>query len=108
MRPNEHDTHDDTRPHTPRRSFELFFFESSSNGRRHTYLRFTSLGVIVILLLTIIPLVTLLILLVMNSRRPATEVNTNIRTLPAPSPANSPIIREIPPMSLPRNSKRPE
>lgn len=105
MRPDDHDTHDDMRPHTPRR-FALFFFESGGGGR--TYLRFTRLGVIVILLLTIIPLIALLVLFMMNSSRPMPDVNTNISILPAsPSPATSPVIRPAPPVSPPRSSKRP-
>ena len=108
MRPDEHDTHDDMRPRTPRRSFELFFFESSADGRR-THLRFTRLGVTVILLLTIVPLIALLVIFLTSSRRPMPDVNTNVRTLPAsPYPAISPVIRPAPPPSLPKSSRRPE
>ena len=81
------------------------FFLETFDGRTH--LRFTRLGVIVILLLTIIPLIALLVLFLMNSRSPVLDVNTNIRTLPAPSPQTSPIIRAAPPAS-PRNRKQPQ
>jgi hypothetical protein len=107
MRPGEHDTQDNSLPPTRRRPFELAYLEHTGDGNGRTHLRFTRLGVAVILLLTIIPLVALLVLFLMNSRRPTLDVNTNVRTLPAPSPATSPVIRPAPPVSPSGKSKRP-
>lgn len=80
--------------------FSLFYFERK--GER-TYLRFTRLGVALILLLTIVPLAVLFIFLLVNSRAtPASDVNTNIRVLPASPPlVDKPVIKKAPPLRTP-------
>jgi hypothetical protein len=84
-------------------NFSLFYFERK--GER-TYLRFTRLGVAVILLLTVVPLAVLFIFLLVNSRAtPASDVNTNIRVLPASPPSvDKPIIQKAPPLRTPQKA----
>jgi hypothetical protein len=88
--------------------FSLFYFERK--GER-TYLRFTRLGVALILVLTVVPLLALSLLVLTRSRVPAPDVNANVRVLPAATPSSSPgkpVIQKAPPLRPPpKTGKQP-
>ncbi len=99
MRPLEDQSLDESKHPARRRSLELIYHEQ--RGTR-LYLRFTRLGVIIILLLTVIPLVAILFLFVSN--QPNKNINLNV-TVPSPSPYSpeKTILRQPPPApSLPK------
>jgi hypothetical protein len=103
MRPLEDQTLDESKPPTPHRRLELFYYERW--GTR-LYLRFTRLGVIIILLLTAVPLAAILLLFLSN--QPDEKINLNV-TVPSPSPYSpeKPILQPPPPApTLPRVDKQ--
>lgn len=95
MHPQEEQSLDHSRSLKPRRNYDLYFIDHI--GAR-SYLRFTRLGVIVILLLTIVPLVVILLLFI--TREPIGKINVNITAPPAtPFDPNKPVIKPVPPRS---------
>ena len=100
MRPPDHHDVSGDEPQIRRRDYSLFFFQTEGS---RTYFRFTRLGVILIVLLTVIPLVALFVLLLASSRSPASNVNANVRVLPAATPftPDKPIIQKAPPLRTP-------
>ena len=85
-----------------RRDYSLFYFQHDVESGR-SYLRFTPLGVTVILLLTIVPLILVLVLYFVNSQASQEiKVNTNIPVHSStPDPVNRPLIIQRP-TSLPQ------
>jgi len=105
MRPHEPNNESDRKPPIRRRNNSLFYFQQE--GQR-SYLRFTPLGVTVLVLIIVIPILALLIMFFINSRTPEPRVNTNITVPPTtPFSANTPIIRQAPPPSPPKAIKQP-
>jgi len=105
MRPHEpNDVRDHEAP-THRSGHSLFYFQQ--DGQR-SYLRFTLLGTILLVLLILIPVIALLILFFINSRNPLPETNVNI-TVPEtmPSSVNIPVIRVPPAPSPTKRIKQP-
>ena len=99
MQPSEHHPVNDNKPPKQRKDYALFFFEQQGN---RSYFRFTSLGVTVILLLTVVPLILILIIFVTSSQR-IENMNTNANIpmhTSTPYPINSPVIIQQP-TSLP-------
>lgn len=105
MRPHEPNNVSDRKPPIRRRNNSLFYFQQE--GQR-SYLRFTPLGAMLLVLVIIIPVIAILIMFYINSRTPEPQVNTNI-TVPSATPfsANTPIIRQAPPPSPVKAIKQP-
>ena len=107
MRPPEHDNTSNNKPPVRRRDYSLFFFEQQGN---RSYLRFTPLGVTVVMLLIVVPLILILILFWINSRQ-IENINTNVRIpvqTSTPSSDNKPLIKMAPPLpSPPRIRQQP-
>jgi hypothetical protein len=94
MRPHEPNDVSDQKSPTRSSYGSLFYFQQE--GQR-SYLRFTWLGAILVILIIVIPVSALLILFYINSRSAPPQVNTNITTQPTPSfSANTPLIQEAP------------
>ena len=105
MRPHEPNDVSDHELLTRRRGNPLFYFQQE--GQR-SYLRFTLLGVTVVVLIIVIPVIALLVMFFINSRTPNPEVNTNVTMQPAaPYPPNTPIIQQAPPPSPAKAIKQP-
>lgn len=86
-------------------SLELFYFEQV--GTR-SYLRFTGLGVILILIFTVLPVIALLFLFLLNQSTPMPD--TDVRIKPA-APANAsiyPTIHQPPPPPAPKALRQPK
>jgi hypothetical protein len=101
MQPPEHHPGDNKLP-KQRKDYSLFFFEQQGN---RSYLRFTPLGVTVILLLIAVPLILILILYFVNSQNlEDIKINTNISVQsPTPYTVNRTIIpRPTPVPALPK------
>lgn len=72
----------------------LFYFQQE--GQR-SYLRFTRLGALVVILMIVIPVSVLLILFYINSRSAPPQVNTNLTAQPThPFSVNTRLIQEVP------------
>lgn len=105
MRPPEPHHESDQRPPTRRRDYAFFYFQQQG-GR--SYLRFTLLGVIAIVLLILIPITALLIFFFANSRTSVWETNVNITpTTTTPYSANAPMLRIPPTPSPTKRVKQP-
>ncbi len=102
MRPHEPDNIDDHRPPTRRRNYSLFFFQQE--GQR-SYLRFTTLGAILSVLIIIVPIIAILTVFFINSRTPFPDTNVNIRFIPATPYA--PVIRQAPLPPAAKNMRQP-
>jgi hypothetical protein len=107
MLPHEPNDAGDHEPPARRRDYSLFYFQHDGrSGLSH--LRFTTLGVAVFVLITVIPVIALLILFFINSRTPMPEVNTNVTVQPAaPYSPNAPLILQAPPPSPAKAIKQP-
>ncbi len=105
MRPHEPNNVSDRKPPIRRRNSSLFYFQRE--GQR-SHLRFTPLGVTVVVLIIVVPVIALLIMFFINSRTPGPEVNTNVTVQPAaPYSPNTPVIRQAPPPSPAKAVKQP-
>jgi hypothetical protein len=95
----------DQRPATRRRDYSLFYLQQQG-GR--SYLRFTLLGVIALLLLILIPITALLIFYFTNSQTAVRETNVNITpTTTTPYSINTPILQMPPTPSPTKRVKQP-
>jgi hypothetical protein len=100
MRAPEHDNASDHQPPVRRRDYSLFFFQHEGTK---TFLRFTPLGVTIILLLIVVPLILVLILYLVNSRQ-IENMNTNVHVpvqTSTPNSDNRPLMIIQRPTSLP-------
>jgi hypothetical protein len=105
MRPPEPHHESDHRPPPRRRDYAFFYFQQQG-GR--SYLRFTLLGVIAIVLLILIPITALLIFFFVNSHNSVMETNVNITpTTTTPYSANAPLLRMPPTPSPMKRVKQP-
>jgi hypothetical protein len=100
MRPDEFDEP----PARGRRGgrFALFFYEQDRQGGTRYYLRFTSLALVLIVCLTVIPVAAIFAIFYTQSRVDFEDVNVNIRIPPsAPRNYGSPIIQTTTPPVMP-------
>jgi hypothetical protein len=108
MRTDESYTYEDNNGQ-PRSSgkFELFFFESAGS---RTHLRFTRLGVVLILCFTVIPVLAIFTLFLYNRIPSSSEqINVNVRSSPSPdaTPIRNVIIQAPRPQPLPKVHRAP-
>jgi hypothetical protein len=92
MRPSEHHPDNDNHPPKKRKDYALFFFETIGN---RTHLRFTRLGVTVILLITFVPVILVVIYTVISTSR-ISNMNINANVMSTPNPTNRPVIIQQP------------
>jgi hypothetical protein len=107
MRPSEHNNTRENKTSVRGKDYSFFFFEQRGN---RSYLRFTPLGVTVIVFLTVVPVILILVIVMIRSRQISDmNINTNITTTtPTPYPANMPIIIQQPtPMRPPKIRQQP-
>jgi hypothetical protein len=91
MRSEEHITGKKIIPHQRRLKLELFYFERVGS---RSYLRFTRLGIILILLFTILPLIAILSLFLINRSTSTPDVDVTIKPRQADNTSTYPAIKQ--------------
>src|SRR5205085_2689633 len=84
--------------------YNLFYFEQVGS---RSYLRFTRLGLILILLFTVLPVIAILSLFLINRSTPSPDVDVTIKPRPADNTSMYPAIKQPPPPTTPKAVRQP-
>jgi hypothetical protein len=100
MKPNDQFTSNDNQPSQRHGNLELFFVERIGN---RSFLRFTRLGVILILCFTVLPLIAIFTIFLFRSASINSEpVNANVPMTERPQLIlNQNLIKQVPPLPSP-------
>jgi hypothetical protein len=97
MRPNDQTSSEGRTTREGRRGrYNLFYFEQVGS---RSYLRFTRLGLILILLFTVLPVIVILSLFLINRSTPSPDVDVTIKPRPADNTSTYPAIKQQPPIT---------